>query len=274
MNQKFSSKATPRPYWHVDLKWIFGLMAVVALGAALLFFNLSNLTERDRAIKLSATIVASLFSKEGLDDSSGLAEFRQKAQSSPDETVTPIDQFPWLKISKEEALTLSPRDLRIAIFSQMTTPIYDKGLKGAAAQITQDPAEQEKFTQQASLLGVFTHSTHETLQRVFYVSAAAAIVLIVMAIYFSAGLGRLVTPGVLLLATSPLGTFAGLLLLHPPKDGESPFAKLPPGVAIEIGNSLSQSCAMASLLGLLLLALALVLKIAIRLRRVPDISRK
>lgn len=258
---------SPRPYWHVDLKWIFSLLALFALGAALLFFNLSNLTERDRAVELSATIVATLFSKEGLDDDSGLAEFRQKIQATPGETVTPIPQFPWLHISKRDALTLEPRELRIAIFSQMTAPIYDKGLRGAAAQISQEPAEQAKFAKDASMLGVFSKSTHDTLQRLFYISAIAAVVFLAGAVYFSVGLGRLVTPGLLLLAASPLGTIAGLLLLHPPQGGDAPFAKLPPNIAIEIGSSLSRSYALASLAGAALLALAVVWKLANKLRR-------
>jgi hypothetical protein len=267
-----ASKAA-RPYWHVDMKWIFGLLALAALSAALLFFNLSNLTERDRAIKLSATIVATLFSKEGLDDDSGLTEFRQKAQAAPGDKVTPIEQFPWLHISKHDALTLGPRDLRIAIFSQLTMPIYDKGLEGAAAQMTQDPAEQAKFTREATLLGVFTKSTHDVMQRLFYVSSIAALLLLAAAMYFSAGLGRLVTPGLLLVAVSPLGTVLGLLLLHPPKDGDAPFAKLPSSITTEIGNSLSHSYVIASLLGVTLLALALLLKIIKKIRSASNVKR-
>lgn len=246
----------------------------MALSIALLFFNLSTLTERDRAIKLSATIVASLFSKEGLDDASGLEEFRQKAAASPNNTFAPIEQFPSLQISKQDALTLSPRDLRIAIFSQITTPIYDKGLRGAAAGITQDKAEQEKFASQAALLGVFTKTTHERVRQIFYIGAALTIAFLVAAVYFSAGLGRLVTPGLLLLATSPLGTIASLLLLHPPKDGDSPFAALPPQVAQEIGASLGRSYTVSSLVGAFLLLLALVLTLVRKMRASPSYGRK
>lgn len=257
----------------MDLKWIFGLSALFALGAALLLFNLSALTERDRAIEVSATVVASLFSKEGLDDASGLEEFRQMAAAAPGDSFTPIEQFPNIQISKNDALTLSPRDLRIAIFSQLTAPIYDKGLQGAAVEITQDPAEQEKFTREATLLGVFTKSTHEILQRLFYVSAILAIICIAAATYFSAGLGRFVTPGILLLATSPVGAVAGLLLLNPPQDGDSPFAALPPSIAQEVGKSLSQSYTIAALLGILLLVTALVLKIIKNTHR-PQLASK
>lgn len=256
------------------MKWFFGLLALLALGISLLFFNLSTLTERDRAIELSATIVAGLFSKEGLDDTSGLEEFRKKAAAALGDTLAPIEQFPSVQISKNDALTLSPRDLRIAIFSQLTTPIYDKGLKGAAAEITQDPTEQDKFTREATLLGVFTKSAHDVLQRIFYVSAFVALMCIAAAIYFSAGLGRLVTPSLLLLAASPLGAIAGLLLSHPPQDGDSPFAALPPTVAQEIANGLNHSYTYAALFGILLLVIALALRIFRGIRKSQTTSSK
>lgn len=268
------SPALPtRPYWHVDLKWVFGLLALFTLGSSLLLFNLSALTERDRAIEVSATVVASLFSKEGLDDASGLQEFRQMAAAAPGDNFAPIEQYPNIQISKNDALTLSPRDLRIAIFSQLTAPIYDKGLEGAAAEITQDPAEQEKFASEATLLGVFTKSAHEILQRIFYVSAGLALISIAAATYFSAGLGRLVTPSVLLLATSPVGAVAGLMLLNPPQDGDSPFAALPSTIAREIGSGLTQSYTYAALLGVLLLTAALALKIIKRMRNPQNTAK-
>lgn len=256
-----------RPYWHVDLKWVFGLLTLVTLGSSLLLFNLAALTERDRATTLSATIVAGLFSKDGLDDAKGIDEFRLKAAATPGDKVTPIEQFPWLSISKHDAMTLGPKDLRIAIFRQLTEPIYDKGLKGAAADMTKDPAEQQKFAQQASLLGVFTKSTHEALKIGLLWSTVLTIIFMSTMILFSAGWGRLVSPGILLLAVSPLGAIAGLLLLHPPTDGDGPLTALPPSVATEIGNGLSHSYLVAIVVGIILLSMALVGKIIQKLLR-------
>lgn len=257
----------PRPYWHVDLKWVCGLLALLGLGASLLLFNLSALTERATAIKLSGTIVASLFSRDGLDDEKGLAEFRQKAAAAPGDVVTPMEQYPQLQISKHEALTLSARELRIAIFSQLTTPIYDKGLKGAAAEMTPDLAAQEKFVRDAALLGVFTKKAHATVQRAFYIVAVVTVILLAGAIYFSAGIGRLVTPGILLLAASVLGSLTGLMLRYPPKDGDAPQTALPPNITEAIGNSLIQSFGTLSVLGGAMLLGAVILKIIAQVKK-------
>lgn len=250
-----------RPYWHVDLKWVCGIALFFTLGAALLLYNLQTLTERERAINMSATIVASLFSRQGLDDATDFEKFRQEAMATPGDYVMPISQFPWLKISKTDLSTLTPRELRIAIFRQVTEPIYDKGLHGAAAQVTDDPVQQKEFAKDATLLGVFSKTTHDVLKRAFIVSALLAVLFMAGVIYFSAGWGRAVSPAILLLAVSPVGSLAALLLLHPPRDGDAPFKAIPSNVAEEIGGSLSRSYLSATVLGLVLLLGALVGKI-------------
>lgn len=250
-----------RPYWHVDLKWVFGILLFFALGASMLFYNLAALTERERATTISATVIASFFSKNGLDDEKDIIEFKQVAAAMPGDTVTPIPQYPWIQISKADLETKSPRELRIAIFRNLTDPIYDKGLVGASKQISADPAAQQQFQKDATLLGVFTKTTHDALQSGFMWAAIATGVLLVLVMYFSHGWGRLVSPGIVLLFVSPLGTFLGLMLLHPPTDGDSPFAALPPSVAQEIGTSLNGSYFNATLIGVALLVIASIGKI-------------
>jgi hypothetical protein len=259
-----------RPYWHVDLKWIFGILLFFSLGTCLLFFNLSGLTEKDRAVTLSANIVAGLFSKDGLDDEKSITEFREKAAITPGDTVVPVEQFPWLQISKKDALSLGARDLRIAIFRQLTEPIYDKGVAGVAADISKDPAEQEKFVQQAVFLNAFTKSTHSVFQFIFWITAATSVLLLAGLVYFSNGWGRLVSPGIVLLLASPIGTLAGILLLHPPTNGDGPFAQVPQNIAQDIGNSLNNSYSATIILGILLLVAALIGKIVQALLRHRD----
>lgn len=253
--------AKTRPYWHVDLKWISGILLFFALSSALLFFNLSKLTERDKSVEISATIVASLFSKEGLDDEQSLEELRQQAALLPGDTVAPLPQFPGVQISKEDLATKSAREIRIAIFKQLTEPIYDKGIRGAAASFTPDPAEQDEFVKDASLLGIFTKATHDMMQTAFVIATIVSIALLAALIFFSAGWGRLVSPAVLLLAVSPIGALLSLLLLFPSPEGDGPFSLLPRSVAQEIGGSLAQSYLVAAILGIVLFLAALIGKI-------------
>jgi hypothetical protein len=269
MNAETKEKSVkkPRPYWHVDMKWIGGIGFFFALSATLLLYNLSALTERDRAVNISATVVAGLFSRQGLDDESGLAELRAKAALLPGDTVAPIPQFPFVTITKQELQTMSARDLRVKIFSQITGPIYDKGLSGAAASFTPNPDEQKKFEKDATLLGVFTKTTHEVLQGAFVIALIVTFVAAAEMIFFSAGWGRLVSPGLVLLLVSPVGAIISLMLLHPPMNGDAPLAQVPSGVAQQIGDIMARSYLFTAILGVALLVIALIGKITVTILR-------
>jgi hypothetical protein len=265
----------PRPYWHVNLKWIAGIGLFFALSAALLLYNLSALTERQRAVDISSTVVASLFSQGGLDVEKSLDNLRQNAALIPGDSVTPIEQLPWITISKADLATMSAQDLRLKIFDQLTRPIYDKGVVGAAQSFTSDPAQQQKFVQQASILGSLTNQTHQVLQTAFVIAVILAVVELAVLVFYSAGWGRLVSPAVVFLLVSPLGVITGLLLSHPPTSGNALLAALPSTITHEIGNMLSSSYSAVAVAGASLLLVALVGKVVqIILRRSKNPATK
>lgn len=267
MNTPENPHVKARPYWHVDLKWICSIGAFFALAVTLLFVNLAALTERERAVTLSATVVASLFSPNGLDDETGVEEFRQMAATMPGDTVVPIEQYPWLQISKQDITTLSPRELRIKIFRQLTEPIYDKGLAGAARQFSADPVEQQKFQKDAAALGVLTKTTHDATRQVAIVAGVITLIFLAGAVIFSAGWGRLVTSGVIALLVGPLGAVVGLLLKYPPQDGDAPLAKLSPEISSQLSATLLTSYGVVCVVGVGLLVSAGVGKLALRIIR-------
>jgi len=252
---------SPRPYWHVDAKWIAGILLFISLGASLLLFNLWSLTERDRAVNLSAVVVANLLSKNGLNDASGLRQFRTMVSHTKGNTIAPISEFPSVKISKHDALTLDAAQLKIALFSQITGPIYDLGLEAAAKQFTSDPARQQQFIQQASTLGVLTKSTHELLMNLMVASMIISVLLLVAVVYFSAGWGRLASPGFIFLTASPFGSVTGLILLLTSTGSGSLQSILPASTAQDIGGLLSRSYALAFVAGIVLLVTAFIGKV-------------
>ena len=70
----------PRPYWHVDAKWICGLM--------LLVFNLVVLTAEKSAVELLTLGLALMYSQNGLDDEAEVAEMRRRIEASPDKMIS------------------------------------------------------------------------------------------------------------------------------------------------------------------------------------------
>ncbi len=255
-----------RPYWHVDLKWICGLLLLVSLVATLGLYNLSRLTERERAIELSATLIALAFSPGGLDGEEGVAEYRAKATTQPNEQIE-VPNLPGITISKQDVLTLSPRALRLKIFSQISAPIYDKGVEGAVKERTTDPAQQGQFEKNAFALQLFTAQTHQLFNRYFRVALGVSLVLLAGLVYFSRRWGRLVSPGLVLLWVSWPGALIGLFILYPPPNSDGgPLGFLPAEIATPLGRPLQQSYGLASLAGASLLVIAALGKLLTRLR--------
>jgi hypothetical protein len=249
-------KPTPhaRPYWHVDAKWICGILFALGLLASLLLYIASTLTSEKVAVPVATQIVAGMFSRNGLDDDSDLEEFKQKALKQPGEQV---ETLPGAFVSKTDLRTLSPRELRLKIFKQVVEPYYQLGAKGVAAKQSSDPAKQAQIEQQAGLLAYFNKSTHESLQRLFFISLAFLLLPLAGLVYFSAGFGRLVSPGLILVLLTFPGAFASLMLAvssssSKPVGGESGQGE---SIAIAVG-SVAPSLALLFGLGVALLLAA------------------
>ena len=114
---------TPRPYWHVDLKWIFGISAAFFLTSSLTLFTLSTLTSEKVAIPVASYVVASQFSRDGLDDPKDIEAAKSKFLKTKDNVFYPLDDKN-IRITRDELETLSPREIRLKIFRQVVEPFY------------------------------------------------------------------------------------------------------------------------------------------------------
>jgi len=74
-----------RPYWHVDAKWLTGLLLLALLNITFLVFILAQVTAPEQGITLLTVTLASSFSAEGggLDASGDVEIMRQKIAESP-----------------------------------------------------------------------------------------------------------------------------------------------------------------------------------------------
>jgi hypothetical protein len=147
-----------------------------------------------------STALALMFSRNGLDDETEIAEFRQRLRASPDGTLRPI---PGLRITVREAdiAGLSPRETRLYLFRQLAEPLYRGGPEAMAA-LADDPEMQKAIAGGVGLLGLFSAQTHQTLQRGLTVLMIVALVLLPFLILFSYRFGRLGSPGCVLFVVS------------------------------------------------------------------------
>jgi hypothetical protein len=248
-------KPTPhiRPYWHVDAKWICGLIFGLLALASLVLFALMTLTSRDIAVPLATQVAAGMFSRNGLDDASELEEFKQKAAKQPGDKV---ETLPGVFITKADLATLPPRELRLKIFRQVVEPYYELGAKGVAAKQSADPAKQANIERQAGVLGLINQQTHDKLRQLFLISLALVVLPLAGLVYFSAGFGRLVSPGlVLVLLTWPAAI--AFLVLQIAKNSSKPVGGeggpvSPETLQLALGAVLP-GLALVFLLGLILL---------------------
>lgn len=245
----------PRPYWHIDAKWICGILLFFALIATLLLATLVQLTGEQRASKLAALAIGSLFIR---DDSLDNIDETRKEIRQQGGALRPLPNMPDVVITEND-LKLSPDEIKLKVFQPLTKELYQSGIEATAARHTADETARKKFVEDAALLSLFTKTAHGALKDRLIIGIVLCLVFLTGVVYFSSGWGRLANPGFLLLAVSVPGSLLGLMLSHPPKNGSGgPLGFLPSGVAQEISLPIGQTYQWVALLGLALLVAAFI----------------
>lgn len=203
-----TNKKKSRPYWHVDAKWITGLLLSFLLSITFLVFILAQITAADQGIDLLTITLASSYSSGGLDDVKDIEVMHQKIAESPGGAWQPIPGMT-IVVREEDIAGKTPREARLWFFRQMAEPIYYDGAQGLA-DIATDTEIQENLTGGIGPLGFISAETHTKLQGIFAVSGLASLVLLGLLIFFSYRFGRLGSPGcVIFLAAVPGLLFFG-----------------------------------------------------------------
>ena len=202
----------PRPYWHVDAKWITGIFLLLLLNITFLLVWLVQVTSAKQGINLLATTLASSFSFEsgGLEATQDIEILQQKIDESPTGAWQPI---PGLNILVRQADIngKTPREVRLWFFRQMAEPAYYNGSQGLMDLATDDET-RTKMEGGLGLLGVISAATHRKLMIFLVVSGLVTGLFLVLLIFFSHRSGRLGSPGcaIFLAAIPGLLLFAGL----------------------------------------------------------------
>lgn len=254
----------PRPYWHVDAKWICGILLVFTLSASLILLSLVKLTEQERAPTVGALIIGMGFIRGNTVDT----EVAREALAEAGGVIRPLPNIPSITITEAD-LKLSPAEISIKVFRPITESIYNDGIEATADKFASTQEQKEKFIKDAALFNLFTKDTHQTLNKFFTIFALMSLLLALGVAYFSARWGRLSNLGALLLLVSLPGTLLSLFLSHPPKGGEGGFGSLPPELTTQLGEAFSGAYTKVIMLGALLLVAALIGRIYSAFRKHP-----
>ncbi len=210
VNMNTNGTSKPRPYWHVDAKWITGILLLFLLNITFLLFVFVQITAPDRGIDLLTVMLASAFSRDGLDQEADLEIMQQKIAASPDGAWQPIPSLN-IVVSEQDIAGLTPREMRLWFFRQLAEPIYYEGAEGLKSLAT-SPEMQKNMEGGIGPLGLISAKTHSKLQKIFFVFGLISLGLLGLLVFFSYRFGRLGSPGlVIFLAAVPgLIVFSGM----------------------------------------------------------------
>jgi len=200
-------RAQVRPYWHVDAKWVTGLLLIFVLSVTLIVQSLVQVTDEKTAVDALTLTLAISLSPGGLDDPTGPAIMRDKLQASPDKTIQIVPGLRWT-VSEQEIAGLEPRQARLYMFRKLAVPIYQEGIQGFA-KLADDPEMKASMLSGGAMFDVLTLKTHQTLQQILAILVIVCLALLVPLIFFSARFGRIGSPGCVLCVAS----FPGALIL-------------------------------------------------------------
>ena len=202
----------PRPYWHVDAKWICGLKLVGTLSLTLLVVSLLLATAEKPAVDGLNPVLAPGYGRSRLDDSRVIAQARQQLSQSG--SAWPIPEtniaFRWEEMTRPSLLTIGPY-----LLGQVAGPLYRQGVPGLL-EVGEPVTTQQRLAQGTGLLDLLNAGARRLLQRLLLPLAAVDLLLLVGLIYFSHGWGRLISPGVVGLAASLPGMALLALLARVP----------------------------------------------------------
>lgn len=260
----------PRPYWHVDAKWVTGIFSLLMLNFTFLILLFFQATGPVQGKAILTTMIASSFSFEsgGLDATEDVEIMRQKIADSPDGEWQPIPDLQIIvRASDIEGKTA--REARLWFFSQMADPLYEKGAQGLT-EMTTDPELKAKFEQGVGVLGFFSAATHSKILIFLLISSVLSFFLLILLVLFSYRSGKLGSPGcVIFLAAIPgvlilngLNGWMAKMAQNPPIASEQTpmtrYAQLAADVLPTILKNSLQLYLMLTLVGSILLALALL----------------
>lgn len=185
-----------RPYWHVDAKWISGIIFSIILCTTIFTFGLMKITEENVAVDISAYTIATSFSSKGLSDTTEIDDLKDAVKASKKGYIKPIEGLDVI-VRLEDLEDKTPVEIRLDIFRQIAQPLYE-GSEGLA-KITETDEMYQDIESNQGLLAFFTRDTNLYLKTQFMLLSFASIIFLALTIFFSYGFGRLVSPSVVAL---------------------------------------------------------------------------
>lgn len=229
----YKNSRKKRPNWYVDAKWVCGIIFLVLFITGILFFNISQIISKNNVIdtatsKIEASIESeiSVFfdskgkpiiqDKEMILGALNLAkdktkEIDNKTKDSTGDTIsalnssyTQIFQNP-LDFGKKLA-TLLAYKLEGLLYTRVSSSLDNASNKIQGMDL-KDANIKDKIMSEIAIPKVYSEKQYLRYRTDAIICLVISLLLLIAAIYFSSGFGRLSTPGFLILMSSLPGFF-------------------------------------------------------------------
>ncbi len=120
-----------RPGWQIDLKWVAGIFACVAIVVSGVLFSLAEITERGRAEPLSAAFVAFLVDGRVTDDEFEAVQAQAADSPSGPVSLSPLD----VEVPGSQVAGLDSEETSLLFAGVLTAVLYAEGTEAAEALI-------------------------------------------------------------------------------------------------------------------------------------------
>ncbi|TSC90515.1 MAG: Uncharacterized protein CEN92_465 [Candidatus Berkelbacteria bacterium Licking1014_96] len=217
MAQKIIKK---RPYWHVDAKWISGIIFLVFFITGILFLNISQIISQKNALDIASSKIESsikeevsqFFDKNGkplVQDKkiilSGLNTAKDKVEELKNNAEDSAKEINPLNFGKDLA-RLAAYKLEGLMYARVSDALGTAADKISALDL-KEANIKDKIMAEITIPKVYSQKQYLRYRNDAIIFLFAALLFLVTAIYFSSGFGRLSTPGFLILMASMPGFF-------------------------------------------------------------------
>lgn len=225
---KKGNHSEPRPYWHVDAKWIFGILFVVFLGLSLIFYTLTQVTNEKNGKELMTMGLAIMYSGGDLDKTEDFEEAKAKADANG--VFCPIANSVFC-VNIKDYETLGAREARLKFWGQFAEMIYNEDFNVYA----KNPEQKEQIEKDTTFLRIASAKSHAIVKIIFYILFIITLFCLMFLIKFSYKWGKFVSPGIAMIFTTFPGTIIlGFLSIIKPPSGtvnpanQGPFGQYAP----------------------------------------------
>lgn len=185
------NKSEKTPFLRKILSKIVYIILVPIISICILLAVFFKITEEKYAKNTLTMIIATSFSQKGIDDETEIIDLKKEIDSLNTDFIYPIEGL-LIKVERKDIENLSPKDLRLKLFSQIANILYDQDKNELDKIITDE--NMRKDIKNAGFLSLISRDGHKKIENIFLYSIFAVAILSTFVYLINKGINRIIVP--------------------------------------------------------------------------------